>query len=78
MNIKYGKTIKETTYIDSTPQEKDWVEYRDQVKNDSEELALFIRFQKETKNSPEAVFTREFVKSRAGNVNRYAVRKWEI
>lgn len=78
MDIKYGKKITEVTYINSVPKERNYIEIRDQVSSDAEELKLFIRFQKDSKNSIFAEFKREKSKSSAGNTNHYVIRRYEI
>lgn len=79
MEIKYGKRIKTTTFINGDAREEpERIILRDMVTSDAEELAYFIRFQKESKGSKEASFKRELSKSASGNTNRYVVREWEV
>jgi hypothetical protein len=79
MNIQYGRIIKEENYTDGKVDKSvNRVQVRDKVATDSEELAMFIRFQKESKESPDATFVRERRQSKGGNVNRYVVREWIV
>lgn len=73
MNIKFGKHTTETVYNDGKPVlETELFNISEVVNSDSEELAQFINFQKEHKNTKRLTFERKINDKGV----RYVIKTW--
>lgn len=73
MEIQFGEFVTKKVFRNGIEVgTKDYSIVRERCVDDKDELAKFLQFQKEAKDSPEASFTREL----SGNGNRYVVRSW--